>query len=415
MPMSGVDAFSKGFGLTDNLMKQLLNQRELKQKADQFKSELEFKKAGQGRLAQAAADAHKLAQFNIAKAERENDPQKMMEYIQQWNNIKSGLARQNQANNVSSESMGEDTGMPIAPQESTGMPSPVTSNQGTSPPQGNTIDVGGTPMDFGVAQQLAAMGAPIPGLKDALKNFYEIQKASGTAEAKEHVKRQSELGDQFSSIQTGLEQIGRINQLMENYAKEAKDLGYSPHYGIGAELRTDPSALNRLMGRSLQRASHPLEMITHPLDAFEAVGAQAGSKVHEKYLSELRGELNNLVNAQAKNLNSRFTQKEYETLLQNKPSINDSEDVMRGKLKAISNAINDAGKKLTLQNAFLTKTRAGNEPFLSEKAISSSQLGRGTAGEYKSDIDKPFVDPKNPAYEYFEQNGKYYRRKRTSK
>lgn len=415
MPLSGMDSFAKGFGLTDNLMKQLLSQRELKQKADQFKEELAVRKAAQGRLAQAASDAHRLAQFNIAKAERENDPQKMMEYIQQWNNIKNGLSGQNQANNVSSESLGEGTALPVASQEPTGIPSAFPSNQTATPSQGNTIDVGGTPMDFGLAQQLAAMGAPIPGLKDALKNYYEIQKASGTAEAKEHVKRQSELGDQFSSVQTGLEQIARIKQLMENYKKEAKDLGYSPHYGIGAELRTDPSALNRLMGRSLQRASHPLEMITHPLDLFEAVGAQAGSKVHEKYLSELRGELNNLVNSQAKNLNSRFTQQEYQTLLENKPSINDSEDVMLGKLKAITNAMNDAGKKLVLQNAYLPKTKAGNEPFLAEKAISSNQLGRSTAGKYQSDIERPFVDPKNPAYEYFEKGGKYYRKKRNSK
>jgi Rod binding domain-containing protein len=85
MPLSGMDSFAKGFGLTDNLMKQLLSQRELKQKADQFKEELALKKAAAAR-AGANSDLHraKLEQ-EILDLKHKNDP------AWKWNQFKSSI------------------------------------------------------------------------------------------------------------------------------------------------------------------------------------------------------------------------------------------------------------------------------------------------------------------------------------
>ncbi len=68
MPLSPWDSFSKGFGFNDNLMKQILERKQLKQKADQYKedialrkAQLELNKSAAGRASQAAADAHRIA------------------------------------------------------------------------------------------------------------------------------------------------------------------------------------------------------------------------------------------------------------------------------------------------------------------------------------------------------------------
>jgi hypothetical protein len=71
IPMPDIaNSFSKGFGLTDNLMQQILGRNQLKQKdahekeqlaqlERHFQEQLKLNKAAAGRAAQAAADAHK--------------------------------------------------------------------------------------------------------------------------------------------------------------------------------------------------------------------------------------------------------------------------------------------------------------------------------------------------------------------
>lgn len=74
MPMGGMDAFAKGFGLTDNLMKQLLERRELKQKQDQFKEELALKKQAAAR-AGANSDIHRrILEQQLLGLQHKNDP-----------------------------------------------------------------------------------------------------------------------------------------------------------------------------------------------------------------------------------------------------------------------------------------------------------------------------------------------------
>ncbi len=74
MPQGGMDAFAKGFGLTDNLMKQLLERRELKQKQDQFKEELALKKQAAAR-AGANSDLHRsILEQQLLGLKHKNDP-----------------------------------------------------------------------------------------------------------------------------------------------------------------------------------------------------------------------------------------------------------------------------------------------------------------------------------------------------
>ncbi len=74
MPQGGMDAFAKGFGLTDNLMKQILERRELKQKQDQFKEELALKKQAAAR-AGANSDLHRsILEQQLLGLKHKNDP-----------------------------------------------------------------------------------------------------------------------------------------------------------------------------------------------------------------------------------------------------------------------------------------------------------------------------------------------------
>jgi len=72
MPLGPWESFQKGFGFDNDLMRQLLERRQLKQKADQYKEDLalrkahlELQRAAGGRAAQAAADAHRAALNNL--------------------------------------------------------------------------------------------------------------------------------------------------------------------------------------------------------------------------------------------------------------------------------------------------------------------------------------------------------------
>ncbi len=74
LPMSGMDAFAKGFGITDNLMKQILERREFKQKQDQFQEELALKKQAAAR-AGANSDLHRqMLEQQLLGLKHKNDP-----------------------------------------------------------------------------------------------------------------------------------------------------------------------------------------------------------------------------------------------------------------------------------------------------------------------------------------------------
>jgi hypothetical protein len=97
MPVSGMAAFNKSLGF-DNLMKQILDRNQLKQKTEHekdamaqlerhFQANLGLSKAAAGRAALAASDAHKLALMNM-------NPNKEVDQIQRlyelYNNPKYG-------------------------------------------------------------------------------------------------------------------------------------------------------------------------------------------------------------------------------------------------------------------------------------------------------------------------------------
>lgn len=69
-----MDAFSKGFGLTDNLMNQILNRNQLSQKADQFAKELAFRKQQEARLGANSDLTRQLLEQNVIRAKHLNDP-----------------------------------------------------------------------------------------------------------------------------------------------------------------------------------------------------------------------------------------------------------------------------------------------------------------------------------------------------
>lgn len=70
----GMDAFIKGFGLTDNLMKQLLERRRLKQSEEQFKEELALKKQAAARAGANADIQRKILEQQLLGLTHKNDP-----------------------------------------------------------------------------------------------------------------------------------------------------------------------------------------------------------------------------------------------------------------------------------------------------------------------------------------------------
>jgi hypothetical protein len=69
-----VNSFGKGFGLTDNLMQQILGRNELAQKKAQFEKELAFRKQQEARLGANADLTRQLLQEEVTSAKHKNDP-----------------------------------------------------------------------------------------------------------------------------------------------------------------------------------------------------------------------------------------------------------------------------------------------------------------------------------------------------
>lgn len=400
MPALPLANLNQSIATGGNLFQQMMNpviQRENMQREWQTHLDnLALQQQQENRLGAMLPYQKEMMRLQLEAAQRQADPQKALEYQQQWQNAVNQMMPMQQESGQSALSGGA-SGIPLPGDEAQG---------GQSVP---TISVLGREMPLPMAQMLMQMGAPIPGLKEQMSNYYNTQKKLGEETAKARVKRQGEIGDQFSASQDGLMQIGRINQLIKNYEKESKDMGFSPHFGVGAELRTAQTPFERLRGRIYQDIAHPLEAVTNP-DISHLAGGDPASKMHDKYLGQLRAEFISLVGQQAKNLNTRFTQKEYETLLANKPSISDSEDTLKAKLKAVEDAIRSGSFKLQMQNQALSKgATPGTEPFWLENQIPSESTGAQAAGIYETPRPETFTDGE---YEYKVVDGKTYRRKR---
>lgn len=69
-----MDSFIKGFGVTDNLMRQLLERRQLKQREDQFKEELALKKQAQARAGANSDLTRAIMQEQLLGLKHKNDP-----------------------------------------------------------------------------------------------------------------------------------------------------------------------------------------------------------------------------------------------------------------------------------------------------------------------------------------------------
>ena len=346
------------------------------QQQGQFDQNLALRRQQEDRLGALLPMQQREAQLKLDALNRQNDPQAAMAFQNKWQQAINGMQQPG----------------------------------GGAPFQGGpTINVGGTEMPLSAAQAMASFNAPIPGLQDSLKNYYAEQKKYGEESAKARVKNQEDRGEALSSNQSALQSIGRIKQGMENYRKETKAMGMTPHYGVGAEQRTEPDAWERFKGRAKQRIAHPLESLTSSVTEPEIFGEGRAANIHEKHLSGLRTELNELVNVKAKDLNTRFTDNEYRVLQRNKPSIGDSEAQLTAKLNAVEGALKSSALKLKMHQSAAQKWAApGTEPFTSEQQYPSQNVGRAVTGEYSPPGSKQF---KSGNYEYVVRDGKTYRKK----
>lgn len=412
LPGSGMDAFAGG---VNNMLRDLMKRQQMAQQQGQFDQDLGFRKQQLSQQGALLPYQQREAQLKIDALERANDPQKAIEYQNKWQQALDNYAQSQGLTGGAQGYQGVQPGM------SSGAQSPMQPNQPGAPTGGQMgvtqqnmasqpmINAGGRQIPLSVAQMYAQFNAPIPGLKEGLANYYAQQKKYGEKTAEAQVSRQGDLGDKFSASQDGVQAIGRIEQLMDNYAEEAKAFGQTPHYGVGAEQRTEPDAWERFKGRAKQRISHPLESLTASVTEPEIFGEGRSAELHERNLSQIRSELNELVNVRAKALNSKFTEKEYDTLQRNKASIGDSEAQLRAKLKASKDAFKNGALKLQMQQGAVQQGAIpGQESFAVESQYPSETVGRTVSGKYSPPGSQGFSQGN---YEYVVRDGKTYRKK----
>lgn len=98
LPQGGLASFSQGFHMTDNLMDQILNRKKVAQQNEQFKASKEqlerhfqqnfgLHKAAAGRAAQAAMDAHAIAQQKLHPMDA---LKQKLQALQDWENQQKG-------------------------------------------------------------------------------------------------------------------------------------------------------------------------------------------------------------------------------------------------------------------------------------------------------------------------------------
>jgi hypothetical protein len=82
LPGVGLDSFTKGFGLTDNLMRQILERHELAQKKEQFEKELELKNRQENRLGANSDLTRDILKEQLLGLKHKNDPNYEWEQFQ---------------------------------------------------------------------------------------------------------------------------------------------------------------------------------------------------------------------------------------------------------------------------------------------------------------------------------------------
>ena len=405
LPMPGApgDAFTKGIdtgsGMFQRLMQPILHREDASRQWAQHQDNLALQQQAQNIRAQAAAREAEMfpmqkeaQELNLQSLRREVDPRAKMDYYRQLQQMYSQMQ-----GGASQPVEGAQQGSFV----SGGLPSggDAQGNQSQVAQTGALIQ---TP--FGMvspqeAQNMLAMGMNFPGVQEQLKAYYKgafgVQEASGKEQAKAQIKEDAERGASFQGLQRTLDGVSRIKQSLQNYEKEAADLGYKPRVGFGAEMLTEPNAIYRLMGTGFQKASHPIETLMHPMDLMP--GSREGSDLHKKHLSSLRTQLNEMVNERAKDLNTRFTEKEYTILQANKPSISDDIVALKAKLDAVESAVKTGYERLMAEHVVSQGQPAGAAPFALESQAPAGAFGRQAAGSYASQSDR-FIDPNNPAY-----------------
>ena len=83
MPLSPGEAFQKGFGYNDNLMKQILERNQLAELKKYHQGDLDIRQAAGARAAQAAADAHRKALHDLDPLSKARDWEALENY---WKN-----------------------------------------------------------------------------------------------------------------------------------------------------------------------------------------------------------------------------------------------------------------------------------------------------------------------------------------
>lgn len=393
---AGLQGFAAGFGGVNNYFENLMNrarQKKQMQMAEEAQAQnMALRKQQEERAKQLLPYDLQERQLKQQLLEREVDPRKKMEFLQSMRGAFGG----------GGQAVNQDTQQPsaIEPQSTGQQP-----QSNTMQPQQNAVIQ--TP--FGMltpedAQVMLASGFDFPAVKKQLENYYNLQYEGAKTQSQEtqkaKVKEDTVRGEALQGIQSSKDAVDRIQQTIANYQKEAKDMGYGTRTGFGADWLTEPNAFYRLMGSGAQTVSHPLETLMHPAD-FITPDSQ-GKKLHSKYLSNLRGQLNELVNTRAKDLNTRFTQREYEILQQNKPSISDTMENLVAKLHAIESALNSGYQRIMAEESQPRNLRAGQTPFAVESQSPAGEFGRQAVGQYK-DKSKKFIDPNNPAYTILEE------------
>lgn len=170
MPLNAMDSFSKGFGMTDNLMKNLMAKQQLAQQMQIHKDSLGIQQQQQARLQELFPLQKRAQQLQLEAAERQYDPAKQMDY---FNRLKEAYANmQGQPSSpMPTQPVGQGMGafnadQVLSPQA---QPQPIAQPQTQNPnaviqtPFGNI-----TPQD---AQAMLASGMKLPGVEQQLKKL----------------------------------------------------------------------------------------------------------------------------------------------------------------------------------------------------------------------------------------------------
>ena len=264
------NSFSKGFGLTDNLMKQILERNQLKQQAEQFKQELALKKQQESRLGANSDLIRKNLQQTLLEHELKTNPQKLFAFIQAIKQQGAGAQNNaapsqgtNQSGAMPTEQLlgGENQGG-ISPFQGKGMPSIEQLQQPQAQEQHPTAAqpiapeqaAGGIFSNLTPDQQamLQMAGIKIPTIKEdpAQKRYADLQaklqlesyktaQKKALEEEKANLKNEATRQKTIDSATNDLPHLQSTLESLENMKKIASNnpdlFGHSGFMGFGAE------------------------------------------------------------------------------------------------------------------------------------------------------------------------------------